>query len=177
MTTENLFSGVTPGNNPGQATPICLGVRFSSSAAGNVLGIRVYYDGAFTVGTTAKLWSDAGSQLATKAATLTGTPARWVEVLFDTPYAIDADTFYRTAINVRNVPYDDGILPLNNGQHLTANASYYNNTVDAFPNTAPPVAGRVYYVGLLFEAEAVGGGEGSDENIQSQNIQASDIVA
>jgi VCBS repeat-containing protein len=70
-----------------------LGVRFTSSAGGTIVGIR-YYKGVGDTGThTGSLWSSTGTLLAT--ATFTGESASgWQTVMFSSPVAISAGTTY-----------------------------------------------------------------------------------
>jgi len=74
-------------------TLVTLGVRFSSSAAGTISGIRFYKSAGNTGTHTGTLWTAAGTQLAT--ATFTGESATgWQTVTFDTPVTISAGTEY-----------------------------------------------------------------------------------
>jgi hypothetical protein len=77
-------------------TPLVLGVRFASSAAGTITGIR-FYKAAGNTGThTGTLFTADGQQLAT--VTFTGeTTAGWQTATFDQPVAITADTEYIAA--------------------------------------------------------------------------------
>ncbi|WP_213287208.1 DUF4082 domain-containing protein [Bradyrhizobium sp. sGM-13] len=70
-----------------------LGVRFTSSAAGSITGIK-YYKGANDTGThTGSLWSSTGTLLAT--ATFTNeTTSGWQTVTFSNPVSIAAGTTY-----------------------------------------------------------------------------------
>jgi len=74
-------------------TLVTLGVRFSSSVAGTISGVRFYKSAGNTGTHTGTLWSAAGAQLAT--ATFTGESATgWQTVTFDTPVSITAGTEY-----------------------------------------------------------------------------------
>jgi hypothetical protein len=77
-------------------TPLVLGVKFASSTAGNITGIR-FYKAAGNTGThTGTLFTAAGQQLAT--VTFTGeTTAGWQTATFDQPVAITANTEYVAA--------------------------------------------------------------------------------
>jgi hypothetical protein len=70
-----------------------LGLRFQSTEAGYITGIR-FYKGSTNTGThTGSLWSASGVRLAT--ATFTNeTASGWQEVRFATPVAINANTTY-----------------------------------------------------------------------------------
>ena len=71
-----------------------LGVKFRSSTAGYITGIRFYRGNTTIAGPfAATLWSSTGTRLAT--ATLGSvTAAGWQEVLFANPFAVAADTTY-----------------------------------------------------------------------------------
>src|SRR5437868_11284332 len=74
-------------------TPIETGVKFRSSQAGYITGVR-FYKGAANVGThIGHLWSSTGTKLA--EITFTGeTASGWQQMLFTTPVAIVANTTY-----------------------------------------------------------------------------------
>ena len=76
--------------------PLVLGVRFASSAAGTITGIR-FYKAAGNTGThSGSLFTVTGQQLAT--VTFTGeTSAGWQTATFSQPVAIAADTEYVAA--------------------------------------------------------------------------------
>jgi hypothetical protein len=80
-----------PADNDGQ--PIEVGVKFRSSQAGFITGVR-YYKGATNTGThIGHLWSSTGTKLA--EITFTGESASgWQQMLFTTPVAIVANTTY-----------------------------------------------------------------------------------
>ncbi|MEV4988626.1 DUF4082 domain-containing protein [Pseudarthrobacter sp. LMD1-1-1.1] len=76
--------------------PLSLGVRFASSASGNITGIR-FYKAAGNTGThTGTLFTAAGQQLA--SVTFSGeSTAGWQTATFSQPVAIAADTEYIAA--------------------------------------------------------------------------------
>lgn len=112
-------STAVPANTAWQDTaPVQLGVRFTSTAAGTITGIR-FYKGAGDTGThTVYLWSAAGVQLAT-AVSSGETASGWQDVYFTTPVAITANTEYRASYYTTNLAYavDPGGLtdPVVNG--------------------------------------------------------------
>jgi hypothetical protein len=87
-------ASTTPGtpseNDPGSVE---LGVKFQSSVAGSVLGIR-FYKGSGNTGThIGNLWDSSGTKMAT--ATFTNeTATGWQQVLFSSPVSISAKTTY-----------------------------------------------------------------------------------
>jgi hypothetical protein len=91
--------------------PVQLGVRFSSSQAGTITGIR-FYKGAGDAGThTASLWTATGTLLAT-ADFASETASGWQDVAFTTPVSIQADTEYRASYHTTATTYatDPGAL-------------------------------------------------------------------
>ena len=77
----------------GDGGAVELGVRFQSSQAGTVTGIRFYKAAANTGTHVGTLWSETGVQQA--RATFTGEGASgWQSVLFSTPVAVTANTTY-----------------------------------------------------------------------------------
>ncbi len=94
---SSIFTTQVPGSavqNDGKALE--LGVKFRSSVAGSVLGIR-YYKTAGNSGThTGELYNSSGSRLA--QAVFTGeTASGWQTVTFSSPVAISANTTYIAA--------------------------------------------------------------------------------
>jgi hypothetical protein len=89
-----LFEQATPAtpdvNDPG---PVVLGVRFNSSVAGQIAGIRFYKAAANTGPHTVALWDTSGVVLAQATAT-SETASGWQEVLFPTPVSIIANADY-----------------------------------------------------------------------------------
>ena len=91
----SLWSGAaTPAlANENDLNPIEVGVKFRSSVAGLVTGVRFYKGGLNTGTHTAHLWSRTGTLLA--SATFTGeTASGWQQVTFATPVTIAANTTY-----------------------------------------------------------------------------------
>jgi Domain of unknown function (DUF4082)/Bacterial Ig-like domain/Bacterial Ig domain len=81
-----------------------LGVKFRTSVAGSVTGVR-FYKGVGNTGThVGNLWSATGNLLAT--ATFTAeTPTGWQQVNFSTPVAIAANTVYMVSYHAPNGHY------------------------------------------------------------------------
>ena len=90
-----LFSGsATPAVvNTTDASAVELGVRFQSSVAGTVSGIRFYKSSQDTGTHTGELWSSTGTLLAT--ATFTNeTASGWQSVTFSNPVTMTPDATY-----------------------------------------------------------------------------------
>lgn len=104
--TQTLFAdSATPAStNWPDGNPVTLGVRFTSTQAGSVTGIR-FYKGAGDTGIhTATLWNTAGQALATGtfgAETASG----WQDVTFATPVPIQAGVEYRASYRTTGSTY------------------------------------------------------------------------
>lgn len=102
MTIQNVFGSTAPSAiNVGSDTDqIVLGFLFKVATAGNVVGYR-FYDGQYPLWNSAyregSLWTVAGVQLATKVSP-NRTNNGWIEVLFDAPVAIAANTPYMISV-------------------------------------------------------------------------------
>lgn len=92
--TFSLFTATdtpaSPNNLDGQ--PLELGVKFTSSSAGTVAGIKFYRSSSDTGTDIVDLWSPTGTLLAT--GTYTGSGSGWQTVTLSTPYVIAANTVY-----------------------------------------------------------------------------------
>ncbi len=124
-TADTIFSSsATPANasNNGGAA-VELGVKFESSEAGYIDGVR-FYKGTSNTGThVGYLWSSTGTLLA--SATFTNeTASGWQQVNFATPVAIAANTVY-----VASYLSPTGYFAYNN--------NYFTSTVTNGPLTAP----------------------------------------
>lgn len=130
----SLFSGSeTPANlSTSDTSQVNLGMRFVSSMAGTITGIR-YYRGANDLGThTGSLWTSTGTLLAT--ATFTNeTASGWQQVNFATPVSITAGTTYVASYH-------------SNGRY-TSTPDYFNTSRVNGPLTAPAGNNGVYAYG------------------------------
>ena len=133
-TTVSLFSNSdTPATlSDPDASQVNLGVRFSSSAAGTITGIK-YYKSANDTGThTASLWSSTGTLLA--SATFTNeTSSGWQTVTFSSPASISAGTTY--------------VASFHSNGHYTDTANYFTTARTNGPLTAPSSNNGVYTYG------------------------------
>jgi hypothetical protein len=99
-----------------------LGMKFQSSVAGNVTGVR-FYKGPSNTGThTGHLWTSAGALLATVTFS-NETASGWQQTNFSTPVAIQANTTYVVSYYCPNGYY-------------SANQNYFNSAVSNAPLTA-----------------------------------------
>ena len=97
-TSASLFAVDAVPTNSSWADPgaVQVGVRFTTSVAGTIAGIR-FYKGSGNTGThQVYLWNAAGNQLATATA-ITETASGWQTVTFSSPIAIVPGTEYRAS--------------------------------------------------------------------------------
>uniref|UniRef100_UPI00384B8412 DUF4082 domain-containing protein n=1 Tax=Bradyrhizobium daqingense TaxID=993502 RepID=UPI00384B8412 len=143
--TVSLFSSSdTPAilSDP-DAAQVNLGVRFTSSAAGTINGIK-YYKGTGDTGThTGSLWSSTGTLLAT--ATFTNeTSSGWQTVLFNNPVSIAAGTTY--------------VASYHSNGHYTSTPNYFTTSHVNGQLTAPAGNNGIYTYGTgnLFPTSTFG---------------------
>ncbi len=134
-TTSSLFASTSAPatitvNDP---SAVELGVKFQSSVAGKITGLR-FYKGPQNTGThTAHLWSAAGTLLAT-AAFAGETASGWQQVNFATAVAISANTVYVASYFTATGFY-------------SADANYFASSHVSGTLTAPATANGVYVYG------------------------------
>jgi len=109
-----------------------LGVKFRSSVAGNVTGVR-FYKGSQNTGThTGALWSANGNRLAT--VTFSGESASgWQQANFTSPVAVQANTTY--------------VVSYHSGGRYSADTNYFVQTYTNAPLSAPSGNNGVYKYG------------------------------
>jgi len=117
-----------------------LGIQFSSSVSGYVLGIR-FYKGVLNIGThTGSLWNSTGGLIAT-ATFVNETASGWQQVYFASPVVITANTTYIASYHAPAGWYAGdagGFSSSIISGPLTAPVSaglYSNNPTSNFPNT------------------------------------------
>jgi hypothetical protein len=107
QTTYDIFGTATPQNPVDPDTNgVTLGVKFTSTTAGKVTGIRWYRGHTNNAGYTAKLFNAGGALLASKktAGDTCHVPC-WEQANFTTPVAITANTVYIAAVYTSNGRY------------------------------------------------------------------------
>jgi len=140
-----------------------VGVKFRSSVAGYVRGIR-FYKGAANTGThTGALWARTGASTGTKLAQATfvgETASGWQTVLFATPVAVSANTTYVASYHAPNGRYSQDTSyfasaattsgPLTALQDGTdgANGVYRYGSTVAYPNQSYSASN--YWVDVVF---------------------------
>jgi hypothetical protein len=163
LSTASLFS---PSTTPANVTwddpvPAELGVKFQSSVAGFVTGVR-FYKGPQNTGThVGNLWSSSGTLLAT--ATFTGeTESGWQVAAFTNPVPIAAGTIYVVSYHTSGFySADPGYFTSDhsNGPLLApasgGNGVYARGATSSFPSAS--LGGTNYWVDLIFTLQAPGG--------------------
>ena len=110
-----------------------LGVKFSSSTDGQVVGVR-FYQGPGNTGThTGSLWSSTGTLLARLTFT-NGTAVGWQSARFSTPVTITAGTRYVVSYYAPN-------------GHYAANSGFFGSTYVNAPLTVAGGSNGVYAYG------------------------------
>jgi hypothetical protein len=155
VTGNNFFpASATPPIVPADdINPIEVGLKFQSSMAGTVTGVR-YYKNDLNIGPhTGSLWSSTGTRLATVTFT-NESGVGWQTASFSTPVEITAGTTYVVSYHTNyghyaaTGPYFTS--PVTNGP-LTAPANagiYTYNSASVFPNSTFNAAN--YWVDVLF---------------------------
>jgi hypothetical protein len=136
-----------------------LGVRFSTSVAGFITGIRFYKGPANTGIHIGNLWTSTGTNLAT--ATFTAeTASGWQEVFFSAPVSVSANTTYIASYHTTtgNYSVDENFFAsgvntpplraLANGED-GANGVYIYSATSAFPSQTYNASN--YWVDVVFE--------------------------
>ncbi len=119
--------------NTTDASAVELGVRFQSSVAGTVSGIRFYKSSQDTGIHTGQLWSSTGVQLAT-ATFSNETASGWQTVTFANPIALTPGVVYTASYHT-------------NVGHYSNTGNYFTTNVTSGPLTAPAANNGVYAYG------------------------------
>ena len=157
-TAETIFIAQVPSNRGIDGITYEMGVKFQSSIAGNVTGIRFWRDIAQDAATiTGRLWSAGGSLLGSVVIPA-GAPDAWNSALFASPIAIQANTTYVASTNIggdQHYAFGAGGLAssISNGQHLSTvvgSNGVYSATAGTFPDQSFGDAN--YWRDVIFEA-------------------------
>ncbi|WP_208245409.1 DUF4082 domain-containing protein (plasmid) [Rhizobium sp. T1470] len=133
VTGNNFFpaSAIPPTVPDADANSIEVGMKFQSSVAGTVTGVR-YYKSDLNIGPhSGSLWSSTGTRLATVTFT-NESGVGWQAASFSNPVAITAGTTYVVSYHT-------------NYGHYTATGNYFASPVTNGPLTAPTNAGVYTY--------------------------------
>ena len=154
-----IFTGQSPAGlveNDGSALE--LGVKFRSSVAGTITGIRFYKSSGNTGTHTGELYSSTGTRLA-QAVFTNETATGWQQVLFSSPVSITAGTtyiasyfssagFYTSTLNYFSTAVTNGpVTALADGTD-GANGVYAYSTTPKFPSSTYQSSN--YWVDVVF---------------------------
>ncbi|RFB85568.1 adhesin, partial [Rhizobium leguminosarum bv. trifolii] len=130
----SLFGSATPAVvNTDDASAVELGVKFQTSVAGTVTGIR-FYKGSLDTGThTGSLWSSTGTRIATLTFT-NETASGWQTAYFTSPVSLTPGQTYTASYHT------------NTGNYSTT-TDYFIANVTSGPLTAPASGNGVYTYG------------------------------
>lgn len=104
----NLFGTTTPSNpSENDSDSVEVGVRFQSSLAGTINGIRFYQSAENTGTHVVDLWTNGGALLA--SASSSTDVAGWHEIDFASPIAITPNTLYVASVHMPNGHYADDV--------------------------------------------------------------------
>jgi hypothetical protein len=147
-----------PAPNSYEDSPVELGVKFKSSVAGFIRGIRFFSSNSPSGTYTGHLWTSSGTLL--NSATFTNvTAGGWQEVLFTNPVAIKADTVYVASYHTNKGMYaatpaglstsvENGYLSALASSIAGGNGLYAYDTAAKFPTNSFNAAN--YWVDVMF---------------------------
>jgi methionine-rich copper-binding protein CopC len=116
-------NGPTPAQpNANDSSPVEVGVKFQSSTAGYISGVRFYKGGSNTGTHIGNLWT-SGGQLLASATFAAETASGWQQVLFPAPIQISANTTYVASYH-------------SNVGNYSVTAPYFTSAVTSGPLTA-----------------------------------------
>lgn len=154
-------ASAVPGTvNAGDGSSLELGVKFRTTVAGSITGVRFYKSPANTGTHTGSLWSASGTRLATGTFT-DETDSGWQQLNFSTPVTVKANTTYVASYFAPNGGYsydggyfddnDAGLAPLTALKSGTdgGNGVFHYGSTSAFPNT--PSEGSNYWVDVVLD--------------------------
>ncbi|MET3756217.1 VCBS repeat-containing protein, partial [Rhizobium binae] len=130
----SLFGAATPAVvNTNDTSAVELGVKFQTSVAGTVTGIR-FYKGDLDTGThTGSLWSSTGTRIATLTFT-NESASGWQTAYFTSPVSLTAGQTYTASYHT-------------NSGHYSTTTNYFTSNVTSGPLTAPASGNGVYRYG------------------------------
>ncbi|MGY3604085.1 MULTISPECIES: DUF4082 domain-containing protein [unclassified Bradyrhizobium] len=163
----SLFSASsTPAGSFNDGQQVELGVKFTSSVAGQITALKFYRSASDTGPDVVDLWSATGTRLAT--ATFTNTTASgWQTVQLPTPVSINANTTYIASYHTTgayvasgggfNSPVTSGPLTAPSSASAGGNGVYGyggNSTTGLFPTSTFNSAN--YWADVVFQPQLVG---------------------
>ncbi|MCX5425394.1 DUF4082 domain-containing protein [Streptomyces sp. NBC_00078] len=154
-------ASAVPGTvNGGDGSSLELGVKFRTTVAGSITGVRFYKSPANTGTHTGSLWTASGTRLAT--GTFSGeTASGWQQLNFATPVTVKANTTYVASYFAPNGGYsydggyfndsDAGLAPLTALKSGTdgGNGVFHYGSTSAFPSSQS--SGSNYWVDVVLD--------------------------
>lgn len=153
-------ASAVPGTvNGGDGGSVELGVKFRTTVAGSITGVRFYKSPVNTGTHIGNLWTASGTRLAT--GTFTGeTASGWQQLNFSTPVTVKANTTYVASYFAPNGGYsydttfasgDAGLAPLTALKSGTdgGNGVYHYGSSSAFPSSQ--TSGSNYWVDVVLD--------------------------
>ena len=137
---ESIFTSTTTPTQPnftdGPGVDYELGMKFTSTKAGQIQAIRYYKSPSETGTHVGRIWSSTGTLLASVTFT-NETASGWQQQALSTPVTIPANTTYVVSVNTNGYYADtpNGFATAITNGDLTApvGAGVYNETISAFP--------------------------------------------
>ena len=159
---DTIFGQATPATiDSGDGNSVNVGVKFSSSLAGTITGIRFYKASTNTGTHVGSLWSASGTLLA-QATFTTETASGWQQASFSKPITIAANTTYVASYLAPKGHYSDSSSGLTTGvsnpplsalaNSVSANGIYTYSTTSVFPTSTYKATN--YWVDVDFEPSA-----------------------
>ena len=143
---------VNPSPSANEDSPLELGVRFKSSAAGFIKGIRFFSPSNQSGTYTGHLWTSAGTLL-DSVKFVNVAAGGWQEVLFSTPVRISADSMYVASYYTTSGRYaatPGGLTnPVTSGSLIAQPNGVYRYGMAGFPSNSSG-NGNNYWVDVVF---------------------------
>lgn len=151
--------------------PLELGVKFQSSKAGFIKGIRFYKASGMTGAHIGSFWNSAGSKTGTVSFT-NETATGWQQALFSTPISISANTTYTASVYFASGDYISQLsglatviskAPLNT---VVGTNGVFKYGTSGFPSTA--YQNSNYYIDVIY-TDSVGSTSSTTTTTQSSS--------
>jgi Domain of unknown function (DUF4082) len=177
--TQSLWSATVPGDADSRdSASVNVGMRFHTTVAGQILGVR-FYKGAANIGThVGSLWSASGTLLGSVIFT-NEAPTGWQAATFATPISIAPSTTYEVSYlaphghyafsdDYFKTAYQSGDLIADQTTSQYANGVYRYSSGTAAPVIASP-HGSNYWVDVLFRPSSTSPSRGTASAASGSN--------
>ncbi|MBI4901294.1 MAG: DUF4082 domain-containing protein [Actinobacteria bacterium] len=134
----NIFPAtLTPTTSTSTANPLTVGVKFRSTTAYSITGIRFYLPASWTSTYTVSLWTNGGTKVATGSGSPTSATDGWRTVSLTTAYRIAANTTYVASVRALSGQYSSTPLAFTttftNGTMSVPASGGVTSSTDVFP--------------------------------------------